>query len=66
MTSKEIQIMVTAMMKSLIETGTPIEQLEDKTMTCCRILLGCSGKIEAAMTRPRPEPVPGGNMLRKF
>lgn len=58
--------MVTAMMKSLIETGTPMEELENKTMTCCRILLGCSQKIEAAMTKPRPEPQPGGNMLRKF
>jgi hypothetical protein len=66
LTSKDIQIMVTAMMKSLIETGTPIEELENKTMTCCRILLGCSQKIESAMTKPRPEPQPGGNMLRKF
>lgn len=66
MTSKDIQIMVTAMMKSLIETGTPINELEDKTMTCCRILLGCSQKIETAMTKPRPDLQPGGNMLRKF
>lgn len=66
MTSKDIQIMVTAMMKSLIETGTPMNELEDKTMTCCRILLGCSNKIETAMTRPRPEVAPGGNMVRKF
>lgn len=66
MTSKDIQIMVTAMMKSLIETGTPMEELENKTMTCCRILLGCSQKIEAAMSKPRPDVSPGGNMLRKF
>lgn len=66
MTSKDIQIMVTAMMKSLIETGTPINELEDKTMNCCRILLTCSNKIETAMTKPRPELQPGGNMLRKF
>lgn len=66
MTSKDIQIMVTAMMKSLIETGTPINELEEKTMNCCRILLACSNKIETAMTKPRPELQPGGNMLRKF
>ena len=58
--------MVTAMMKSLIEAGTPMNELEDKTMTCCRILLGCSSKIESAMTRQRPEVAPGGNMVRKF
>lgn len=66
MTSKEIQIMVTAMMKSLIETGTPMNELEEKTMNCCRILLGCSKKIEDAMSKPRPDVQPGGNMLRKF
>lgn len=66
MTSKDIQIMVTAMMKSLIETGTQINELEEKTMSCCRILLACSNKIETAMTKPRPELQPGGNMLRKF
>ncbi len=66
MTSKDIQIMVTAMMKSLIETGTQMNELEDKTMTCCRILLACSNKIETAMTRPRPEAAQGGNMVRKF
>jgi hypothetical protein len=68
MTSKEIQIMVTACLKSLIESGVPSDQWEDKTLAACRTIMTTANKIESAMSRPRPETAPGqnGHMVRRF